>query len=78
MTDIPLNAIIECVDGPAGRSTYVLIDPTTQQIESLVVREKSSPHIERIVPIEWIKETTPEVIRLHCTKDELQPLVSGH
>ncbi len=74
MVDIPLNADVECIDGPGGRSSYVIINPTTEQVTHMVIRKSGFQHIERLIPIDWIVETTPNSIRLRCTKDELAAL----
>jgi len=81
MTDIPLNADVECADGSVGKSTYVIINPTTQQMTHLVVKEKGFHHTERVVPVDWVVETTHDLIRLRCTKDELakmEPFIETH
>ncbi len=69
--DIPVNADVECTDGPCGRSTYVILNPTTDQLTHLVVRHKQLPHAERLVPIDQVEEATPDLIRLRCTRHEL-------
>lgn len=71
MTDIPLNADVECADGPGGKSTYVIVNPTTQQVTHFVVKEGGLHPTERLVPIDWVVETTHDLIRLRCTRDEL-------
>jgi len=40
----------------------------------LVVKEQQAPYTERIVPVKWVKETTPELILLGHTKDEVAAL----
>jgi sporulation protein YlmC with PRC-barrel domain len=69
--DIPVNAEVKCVDGPCGRSTYIVLNPKTEEITHLVVREKSFPYLERLVPMALVAETTPHHIRLRCTKEKL-------
>jgi len=69
--DIPVNAEVECTDGPCGRSTYVILNPTTDQLTHLVVRHQRSPHAEQMVPIDQVEEATPDLIRLRCTRHEL-------
>ena len=69
--DIPLNANVECTDGLSGRSTYVIVNPIAQQVTHFVVKEKKRPHTERLVSLDKIEETTPNLIRLRCTKNEL-------
>jgi sporulation protein YlmC with PRC-barrel domain len=72
--DIPLNAQVRCVDGECGRSTYVIINPVSRQVTHLVVRERGLATHERLVPIEWVTEATPELVRLRCTSEELNNL----
>ena len=69
--DIPLNANVECTDGLCGQSTYVIINPVTQQVTNVVVREKKRPRAERLVPIGNIEKSTHNLICLCCTKDKL-------
>jgi uncharacterized membrane protein/sporulation protein YlmC with PRC-barrel domain len=71
MINIPLNANVECAAGPCGQSTCLIVDPSTLQVTHLVVRENKRPHTERLVPVEHAVETTPDLIRLHCTEAEL-------
>ena len=76
--DIPMKAKVHCADGPGGTSAMVIINPTNQRITHMVVKERQSPHVERLVPIRYIADTTDDVIRLTCSRHELtamQPLV---
>src|SRR5665647_3524960 len=76
--DIPLNAQVEYTDGvawhTAGRCVCVLINPITDQVTHLVVKEDSSPNMEYLVPVDLVAETTVDTIRLHCTKEELEKM----
>jgi sporulation protein YlmC with PRC-barrel domain len=81
VTDIPLNACVECADGPCGQSTYVIINPVTQQVTHVVVKEKGFRHTDHLVPMDLVVETTPHLIRLRYTKDELakiEPFIETH
>ena len=69
--DIPLNAEVRCADGVCGRSTYVIVNPVNEQVTHLVVREGWVPHTEYMVPLDLVIESTPDTIRLRCTKAEL-------
>jgi len=71
MMDIPLDANVECADGPGGRSSYVIIDPTTERVTHFVVKGNGFRRTERLVSVDWIVETSPDLIRLRCTKDKL-------
>ena len=71
MIDMPLDARVECADGLCGSSTYVVIEPTTQQVTHIVVKETRPPHAERLVSVDQIAETGPDVIRLLCSREGL-------
>lgn len=69
--DLPINATIECTDGPGGHSTAIILNPVSNEITHLVVRESGLLGIARMTSIELVTESTPELIRLRCTRDEL-------
>ena len=72
--EIPLNAQVECTDGICGRSAYVLLNPVTDQMAHLVVKEDLSPNTEYIVPVDFITGTIADTIRLRCSKAELEKM----
>jgi sporulation protein YlmC with PRC-barrel domain len=72
--DIPVNAQVHCADGPCGRSTYVILNPYNAEVTHLVVQEKRFPHTAYLVPIDLVLETTPHLIQLRCSGDELTAL----
>jgi len=69
--DIPLNASVHCADGSCGRSIYIIVNPITDELTHLVVKEKKTPHAERLVPLASVAASTPSRIDLQCTKAEL-------
>ena len=69
--DIPINVDVRCADGSCGRSTYIVLDPTTWQVTHVVVREQRFPHTEYLVPVDRVVESTPSLVRLRCTAQEL-------
>lgn len=69
--EIPVGVDVICGTEVCGRSTYLLINPVNEQVTHLVVAEKSFPHIEYLVPIEWIIESTATSTRLRCSPREL-------
>jgi sporulation protein YlmC with PRC-barrel domain len=69
--DIPVNAEVHCADGRCGRSTYVILNPTTEQITHLVVKAVEPPHTEFLVPVSLVVRTAPDRIWLECTAQEL-------
>jgi len=72
--EIPLQAQVECTDGLCGRSVCVLINPLINQVTHLVVKEDSSPNTEYVVAVDMISATITDMIRLRCTKAELEKM----
>ena len=72
--DIPVNAEVYCTDGYCGRSTHVILEPATEKVTHLVVREKQWPHVEVLVPVAAVTATTPDSINLRYTRDRLARL----
>ena len=72
MKDIPLDAQVECADGPCGESGIVILNPETRVVTHFVVQDKALPHRDkRLVLIDQVVETSRNLIRLSCTKAEL-------
>lgn len=75
MKQIPLDAQVHCTDGPAGRSTYLIVDPIREAVTQIVVYDGGRPiERERVVPVKRITETTHDSISLDCSRDELREL----
>ena len=72
--EFPLGVEVHCSDGRCGRSTHVILNPTTEQITHLVVRERRPSSVERLVPIMLVSKTASEVILLDCTLEEFAAL----
>lgn len=72
--DVPFNAEVQCTDGTCGRSTHVIFDPQSNAITHLVVKEEGLLGDERLVPIDFTLEGTPDRIQLRCTKDEMKSM----
>ena len=71
MLDILMGGRVECVDGPAGRATHVIINRTTKQVTHLVVTESGRHRADHLVPVDRVLETAPDLVRLRCTREEL-------
>ena len=71
--EIPVQAQVECTNGLCGRSVYVLINPVTDKVTHLVVKEDVSD-TEYIVPVEVVTETIANTIRLNCSKAKLKKM----
>lgn len=74
--NIPLNVEVHCTDGQCGRSTYIILNPVTEQVSHLVVNPKQASAVERLVSVKLVANTAAEVILLSCTKEEFMNLES--
>lgn len=75
MLDIPVNAKVSCTDGHAGTSTYIVMNPVNQEVTHIVVQEFiHGRSAERMVPLVFVANTTPDSIDLNINKDELTQL----
>ena len=74
--EIPIRARVQCTDGPGGEATHVVVHPVTKKVTRLVVRESKVPHVERVVPFGFVKETAANEIRLRCSRQELSRMQS--
>jgi sporulation protein YlmC with PRC-barrel domain len=71
--DIPIGVDVKCArsETPCGHSTYVIVNPLTENITHVVVNQGVFPHSERLVPIEQVEDCSADQICLRCTKEEL-------
>ena len=72
--DFPLGVEVHCSDGRCGRSSHIILNPATEKVTHLVVRERRPSRVERLVPIVLVTETAAEVILLDCTLEEFAAL----
>lgn len=72
--ELSLNVDVHCTDGRSGRSTHIILNPATEQLTHLVVREARPSRVERLVPIELVQATTPELILLTISRAEFAGL----
>jgi uncharacterized protein YrrD len=69
--EIPLHANVICADGACGESAYVIVDPRTETVTHLVVRENGLSAEEYLVPIDTVIETSAGRILVRCTRAEM-------
>jgi hypothetical protein len=69
--DIPMNVEVRCAGQSCGKSAALVMNPITEAVTHLVVKEMHQPHAERLVPIDEVIKTTSEIIELRCTAGEL-------
>jgi hypothetical protein len=71
MINIPVNVDVYCSDGLCGRSSHLIVNPTSKQVTHLVVKEHRFPYTEFMAPIGQIMDSTPDMIKLRCTTEGL-------
>ena len=54
---IPLNARVQCTDGPGGRVVQVIVNPITRKMTHVVVEEKKAA-----------TRRTPGTDPIHCER----------
>lgn len=69
--DIPINVEVLCRDGQCGHSTHVILNPTNDQVTHVVVQEYAFSDDERLIPVDQILESSPQMIQLRCCKGDL-------
>lgn len=69
--DIPMKAAVKCSDSLCGYLTCVIVNPTTQKVTHVVVKDRRPPHTERLVPENFILESTPDSVLLRCSAGDL-------
>jgi sporulation protein YlmC with PRC-barrel domain len=72
--ELPVNAKVMCTDGHCGRSTHVVLNPSTEEITHIVVKEEKPPHAELLVPAGGVTATTRDSITLRYSREELARL----
>ncbi len=69
--EIPLSADVRCGGSSCGSAAAIVMNPVTDQVTHVVVKEKHASHTQRLVPIGLVLDTTPKYIELRCSPAEL-------
>jgi PRC-barrel domain len=72
--DIPIGAEVMCTDGGCGQTTYIVLNPLTDEVTHVVVKETNLPNIERLVSIDEIERSDHEHIYLKCKRREIEEM----
>jgi uncharacterized membrane protein/sporulation protein YlmC with PRC-barrel domain len=83
MSEISINAKVECVDGPCGQVITLIVDRATRKVTHLVIEDETLPYkpYQRMVPIDQLAEATRDLVRLRCKRDdvaEMEPFIQTH
>jgi sporulation protein YlmC with PRC-barrel domain len=68
-----IGAAAVCTDGACGELTRLVVDPVASAITHVVVDPKHRPGVGRLVPVDLLDATAPE-LRLRCTLAEFEML----
>jgi sporulation protein YlmC with PRC-barrel domain len=72
MTNIPINANVQCTDGPCGQCTNVIVNPVNHQVTHFALQDKSLPNNPtRLVPVTKVAGVTQQQITLNCTRADV-------
>ena len=58
--NFPLDADVQCTDGPGGVSTTIIVDPANETVTHIAVRDPERVHTEYLVPVDQVGETTAD------------------
>ena len=72
--DIPIHAKVYCQDKLCGHTLAVILDPASEVVTHVVVKESKTPHTERLVPIDLIDASLANNIRLSCDQMKFEKL----
>jgi hypothetical protein len=79
--EIPLGVEVLCGGKTCGRSIALVLNPVTDEVTHVVVREHSGPHEERMVPSNVIERGEKGELVLNATREELagmEPFQEAH
>jgi sporulation protein YlmC with PRC-barrel domain len=74
--DIPIHAAVKCADEVCGHTTHIILNPTNDVVTHVVVRRSDFPGEEVLVPVSMIVDSTPDEVRLRCTREDLDNMQS--
>ena len=72
--NFPLNAEVHGTDGLFGRSTHLVVNPANERVTHIVVRGRKTQQPNFMVPARFVKETTPDLILLDMTREQIKTL----
>ncbi|HEY3291989.1 MAG TPA: PRC-barrel domain containing protein [Anaerolineae bacterium] len=78
---IPFGVDVRCKGEVSGKSSYILINPVTEMVTHLVVKDNTSHPAAYMVPIEKVAASAADSIELSCTRAELEqmsPFIQTH
>ncbi|HVP20841.1 MAG TPA: hypothetical protein VMS73_03165 [Anaerolineaceae bacterium] len=74
MIHLSTNNEVYCSDGAGGSATHIIANSVNHQITHLVVISNLPPFFEYLVPVDQVEEVTPDLIKLKCTRNDLNEM----
>jgi hypothetical protein len=71
---IPINAKVECTDGPCGRVVSVIVDPKADEVTHIVVRDRGFPHVEYLLPLRDVWAIDDDSVQIDRASAEVESL----
>ena len=64
MTEIAVDARIECVDGACGKCLTLIVNRETRKVTHLVLEDETLPHkpYQRLVPVDQVAAADKDLI----------------
>lgn len=72
--NIPMNADVYCQNMVCGYTQAVILNPVSEVVTHVVVKESKTPHTQRLVPIDLIDASLADKILLKCNEAMLKDL----
>jgi uncharacterized membrane protein/sporulation protein YlmC with PRC-barrel domain len=69
--DFPINVEVVCSDGSFGKSTAVIVDPSSEAVTHIAVSDPEKIYTEYLVDVNQIQQVNDQIIDLKCTKNDV-------
>ena len=73
--DISINAKVYCQDTLCGHTQAIILDPDSEVITHVVVKENKTPHTQRLVPFDMIDASLANNVHLNCDETTFRGLL---
>jgi sporulation protein YlmC with PRC-barrel domain len=70
--DIPIDAKVYCSGTICGQITHIVLNPVTDKVTDVVIRDHEIPQIEYLIPVELITQSSSDAVQLNISKDRIR------
>lgn len=72
LTDIPLDAGVQCSDGECGTTMSLVVNPVSRTVTHVAIHDEKLPNsATRLVPSQEVVSVTKDQITLKCTREDV-------